>query len=424
MITMKKSLASAIATGALFVNTALPAFAVTIEVSGNGSDSTSTVGTSLTNTTTVVQSNTANISNNVNADASSGGNRVDGTTGGNVTLRTGDSSVGVGITNTANSNTASVNGLGQNNNADVLVAGNGSDSSNAVSLGLSNTTAAFQNNVANFDNNVNADARTGRNRVDDTTGGDVLVDTGNASVVTLLNNTANANSLRIGNGLGSAQGGSVSARVIGNGADSVNTIGLSAQKSLTAVQNNYASIQNDVDADASTGGNDIDESTGGDSAIFTGDATVEVGIDNMANFNAADLGSGYLTDVLAKVSGNGADSSNLISANLYDAQSAFQSNDYSCGNGLTDLWFYYDPSACNEVDANAKTGYNGLDDSTNWGGTDPMVDTGDSNSTVVIENTGNANVLGSSSQLLPFDVNFGFGLNWLNLWAGFSNQLS
>lgn len=423
---MKKSLASAIATGALFVNSVLPAFAsVSLEVSGNGADSVNTAASSVTTTTSVVQSNTANISNNVNADASSGGNRVDDTTSGDVTVRTGDARVAVGQNNTVNANVANVDGCCQNTNADVLVAGNGADSSNAVSLGLSNTTAVFQDNVANINNNVDADARTGRNNVDGTTGGDVLVDTGDATVVTLIENTANLNSLRVGGGLGNAQGGLVSARILGNGADSVNTIALGVQKSLTAVQDNYASIENDVDADASTGGNNVDDSTGGDSAIFTGDAVVEVGIDNMANFNSADLDCGCLTDVLAKVSGNGADSSNLISANLVDSQAAFQANDFSCGNGgLTELWFYYDPSACNDVDANAKTGHNALDENTNWGGIDPLIDTGDSEATVVVENTGNANVLGSGSPLLPFDVNFGFGLNWLNLWAGLSNHLS
>lgn len=417
-MTINKALASAIATGALLVNSAIPAFAVTLEVSGNGADSASAIGTSVTNTTNVVQSNTANISNNVSANSSSGGNAALDNTGGDTTVLTGDATVGVGISNTVNSNTADVRGCCNNTNADVLVAGNGARSDNAVELGLRNSTGVFQTNDANFDNNVHADAVTGENLAADNTGGFTLVHSGDARTTVLLDNTANANVAHVGGVLGLAgSAGTVSARILGNGADSYNTISLGVEKSVEAVQDNYADIENNVHADSSTGGNAVLDTTGGASGILSGNATTGVSIDNLANFNSADLDCGCLLDVAAKVAGNGAGSANYIAADLIDAQSAFQTNDWSCGGGLYDF-VWSDRGSCNNVHADSDSGANLLDGSTNWLGRDPITDTGNTRSDVVIENTGNANVLGSSSHVLPFDVNVNFGLSWLSLWGG------
>ncbi len=419
-MTIKKSLASLVATGALLVNTAIPAFAATLEVSGNGADSASAIGTNITNTTTAVQSNTANISNNVSAYSTSGGNASLDNTGGNSTVLSGDSTVGVAISNMANTNTADLSGCCNNTNSDVLVAGNGARSDTAVELGLYNATGVFQDNVANFDNNVRANAATGENLVADNTGGTTVVNSGDARTTVLLDNTANANIAHVG-GTGLPTGGSVSARVLGNGADSYNTVSLGVQKSVEAVQNNYADIENNVHAGATTGGNAVLDSTGGATGILSGNAVTGVSVDNMANFNSADLDCGCVLDgVAAKVSGNGAGSANYIAADLVDSQEAFQTNDWSCGGGLYDF-VWSDRGSCNNVHANSDSGANLLEDSTSWTGRDPLTLTGNTRSDVVIENTGNANVLGSSSHLLPFDVNVNFGLSGLSLWGVMGN---
>lgn len=415
---MHKVTASAIATGALLVNMALPAFAVTIEVSGNGSGATSTATTNVSSSVTVVQDNTANVTNNVSAVANTGANEADDNTGGDVSVTTGNASTTVGVSNTLNSNSASVEGC-CDQDVNVLISDNGEDSENDVTVEHENTTGLFQNNVANVNNNVNSYAGSGSNSANGNTNGDVTVSTGNASTTALVLNTANVNSTSFGGGTGT--GGTISAQIMGNGSDSYNTLGLSTYRSLELLQDNYANLENDVDAVSETGANEAEDNTGGDTGITTLNADTTVGVDNLVNFNSADLDCECLFDVLAMISDNGEDSENDITALLVDEKAAFQANVWTCSEGLRELnWDYedYDP-ACNNVDAYAGSGDNTANDNTgdDEDGGSADVNSGNADTEVLIENTGNANVVGDAPEFPDFDLDFDLGLNWLSMWS-------
>ena len=314
MSKLQKKFATAIATGALLLNTALPAFAdVTLEITGNGSDSYNKADVDVNQTTVVEQSNTANISNNVTANADTGKNDANRNTGGSVSIDTGDASTTVGITNEVNSNVAEVQCC--EGDVDVLISGNGDNSTNKAYV-------------------------------------DVNQDQGSGTFVD---------------------------------------------------QSNYAKIDNDVDADSNTGKNDANRNTGGVVSIDTGDASVEVGIDNMINFNWADVDCGCLLDVLAKIAGNGDDSKNKIYADLEDFLGVYQDN--SCkrhpfGDNL-DLFggrrHHDKPCLENDVDADADTGKNDVDRNTGDPGVDPSIETGNADTEVLIENSGNSNVFGEGT---------------------------
>jgi hypothetical protein len=73
----------------------------------------------------------------------------------------------------------------------------------------------------------------------------------------------------------------------GNGAGSQNSIDITGGQSTNVWQNNQGSINNDVSAGADTGGN---STTGnGNASITTGDASVNVTIDNQFNSNQANV---------------------------------------------------------------------------------------------------------------------------------------
>ena len=431
MTSLQKKVTSAIAAGALLLQVALPVLAqsTTLVITGNGAESDSDINVAQTTTTTVVQNNTANISNDVDADAETGENNASYNTGGSVSIDTGDATTAVALSTTANSNVAEVNGCCEAD-VDVEISGNGYDSDNDAVLTLVNDTQVYQNNYAKIKNDVDADSDTGDNDANYNTGGNVSVETGDATTSVLIKNKVNANLAQIGSGAGG--NGSVSLKILGNGALSDNDIVLTFQRSLLLVQNNLADIRNDVDADADTGNNDANYNTGGSAGIVTGDATVGVGIDNLANFNSADLNCGCLLDVLAKISGNGYDSDNTIVATLVDTKAAFQDNAYVCGghgypggDSQYELWFpWFDghKKDCNDVDADADTGDNDVKGNTGHPGVDPSIETGDAATLVEIENTANANVLtegsGPSFPGLPeFEWDVDFGLNWAFLWA-------
>jgi len=422
----QRSLATAFAAGALLVNTVLPVFATTtIVVSGNGTDSNNTVDASFSQTTSVVQSNDAKVENKVDATATTGGNEANDNTGGDVSIDTGDADVTVDVANTLNQNSAEVDCC-PGGDVEVEISGNASDTENKVELGMESRVELWQENEADVENDVDAFAGTGKNEAKDNTGGSVSIDTGDASVTIDLSTGANWNSAKVG---GSGGGlGSLSALILGNGTDSNNTILLGLGSGVLIAQANEADVDNDVDAFAGTGANEANDNTGGESSIDTGDATVDVTVDNMVNFNwaASDCGC-LLEDLLLKIAGNGEDSQNKIelkeSGSLLEV---FQGNCEDFEQGPSSLGEGHHRNDCeveNDVDANAKTGDNSLEDSTGQPGGDPSIDTGDADSTVDLSTSGYSNVYGATPDWeMPdwsgFSFHFSFDLNDFMEWLG------
>lgn len=402
MTNFKKKLITGIASGAILLNAFTPlAFAsTTIEISGNGSSSDNTANVTTSTTTTVVQTNDAKVSNNVDADATTGNNDANDNTGGDVVISTGNAEANVDVSTKVNENKADVNGCNCDSDADVLISGNGSKSDNDANLTTSNDVSVFQTNKADVYNDIDTDANTGGNDAKRNTGGDVTILTGDASTDVDVKTQANANWASVGGNNGGSS--DISLKILGNGSKSDNSIYLTSDQSVVLVQDNAAYVYNKVDADAKTGHNDANDNTGGDVTIDTGDADVNVDVDNWVNFNAADIDCGCLTDVLAKISGNGSDSDNDIKAKIAKELSEFQDN-------ASDLYNY--------VDGDAKTGDNDAKRNTGPVAHDPTeIMTGDATSDTTVNNSGNVNVLGPSVDWhLPegFDLDFHFDLSIL-----------
>src|SRR3990172_3467484 len=99
----------------------------------------------------------------------------------------------------------------------ININGNAADSDNDVTVQLESETNVTQNNTANFNNNKYGDANTGNNDANQNNGGDVNIQTGDASVTVAVSNWANANSARVG---GNGNETSVSLKILDNAADS------------------------------------------------------------------------------------------------------------------------------------------------------------------------------------------------------------
>jgi hypothetical protein len=195
--------------------------------------------------------------------------------------------------------------------------------------------------------------------------------------------------------------------ITGNGSDSDNELDLELENEVKLEQNNWADILNDVEVKSQTGDNEAEDNTGGEVEIETGDATADVTVDNMVNFNWADIdGCGCLEDLLAKISGNGTDTDNKIKAELESELKAEQNNDFDCKGEIRD--------ACAEVDVDLETGDNEAEDNT-LGGDDPAIETGDADADVEVSNSGNSNVFGSVPELeldFPwFDLNLNISID-------------
>lgn len=419
-----KKIATITASISMVVFTFLPgtvaASSLELNVTGNGADSTNTTAVTTQNNTVVSQNNNANITNNISANSSSGNNSASKNTGGDVSVDTGNSKTLVSVENTANTNTADVKSCACDTDAIVSVSGNGADSTNNAALALKNSTTVAQTNNGNITNKVYADSNSGDNKANKNTGGDVSVSTGNALTNVELSTEANSNWASVG---GHGNGGSnVSLLVLGNGADSNNSIGLALENETLLQQKNQASIKNWVDADATTGDNKAYKNTGGETSVDTGDAWAGVAVDNAANFNWASVDCDCLTDVTAKIANNGADTKNTIGASLLDGTNVYQDNSCETPEIWGFDWTWKWNHGCgidNSLHADADTGSNSIKESTGYNGVDPEVSTGNSQSLVGVENTGNSNVYGS---LPEHSVNVG-GVN-INLSFDLSDLLN
>lgn len=380
MTDYKKRLGTAIATVAILANAYAPAFAgTTINITNNAADSDNDAVVKTESETKVTQNNTANFTNNINGDANTGDNDANKNNGGSVTVDTGDATVNATVNNSANQNWAQVDCC-SNGDTEVKIAGNGADSNNTVNLKTESEVKVDQDNDADFYNYVNGDAKTGNNDANKNNGGDVTVETGDASVRVAASNWANANSARVGS---SGDSSSISLKILDNAADSDNDIVVEKKSKTKVDQDNNADFYNYVDADSNTGDNDANENNGGSVEVNTGDAGVDVTVDNMANFNWADVNCGCTfgeggLEVL--VEGNGFNSDNNVNGKFKSEQKIDQDNDADFDNNVKNL--------------DAETGNNDANENNSGGNGDPSVETGDANVDVNVSNSANVNGIG------------------------------
>ncbi len=416
---MYKKLVSAAAATGLMAYAVLPVLgATTVQITGNGVGSVNDASVNYSTETTVNQNNDADIDNDVDVDASTGNNNAKYNTGGEVGVLTGNADVNVGIVNSVNTNVADVECC-EGQDADVLIEGNGADSQNYVDLRSDVLHSIDQDNDADVDNDVDVKAKTGGNNANLNTGSfdgndSVVVLTGDSTVGVTLATLANSNFARIG-GNGD-DNPTASFRILGNGAGSWNDIDARLDKENSIDQDNDADVDNDVDVDAATGYNDANFNTGGEVVIQTGAADVTANVLNAVNFNSANIDCGCGWDILAKISGNGADDGRLGGSNLIDLRldsliAYDQDNDADLDNDLEDL-----DASTGKNDANSNTG--------DVDGSDPAIITSDANVSATVENTANSNVIGGfdfPDFEWPFDSDMEF--EWDFDFSGFLGMI-
>jgi hypothetical protein len=395
MTDYKKRLGTAVATVALLAQSysGLAFAGTTINITGNAANTDNDAQVNVSQNTSVNQSNTANFTNNISGDAKTGGNSANQNNGGEVNIQTGNASVNATVVNSANQNWAEVDCCDQGNTT-VKIGGNAANSNNTANLDLDNNVDVDQDNDADFDNNIRyLDARTGGNDAGQNNGGDVNIQTGNASVTVNVSNWANANSARVGR---EDDGGSdVSLWIVGNAANSDNDITVDLNSTVDVNQNNDAYFDNNISGDAVTGGNDANQNNGGEVMVDTGDAMVDVTVDNMANFNWADVNCGCTFGeggLSVLVDGNGFGSDNNINGDFDSNQDLDQDNDADFDNNAKDL--------------NAKTGHNDANQNNGDADSDPAIETGDSEVNAEVSNSANLNGIGGEEPEWP-EFHFG-----------------
>ena len=161
--------------------------------------------------------------------------------------------------------------------------------------------------------------------------------------------------------------------ISGNGAGSDNWTTVNQTSTTSVTQNNTANVTNNVNADANTGGNDANFNTGGNVEVHSGNATTDVDVTNVLNSNSAEVDCCGANDTEVEISGNGAKSENGVKLGTENKTTVSQDNDARVRNN---------------IDTNAKTGYN--DAGSNTGG-DVEVTTGNAKAYATVSTTANVN---------------------------------
>jgi hypothetical protein len=296
---------------------------VTISNDGNGTDSENSGSVSLTESDDTVQLNEATVVNNLYQETETGDNSASRNVGDSI-IKTGDANTTGTVMTAVNTNIDGVMvnefNIADDHMGDYILdfesgcisgcyaedtsltnSGNGSDSVNDTSLDSLVESNTFQNNDAAIENNITLKSDSGNNDADRNTGGDSIIETGDANVsanvLTYANNNLSGNVIySVVNIFGDLIGdiifpegyccfGDITATNSDNGSDTLNVADIDLSNNDQTFQANDADIKNNLVFDANTGDNDVSKNTGGTNSIKTGSATVDAQVVNIANTN-------------------------------------------------------------------------------------------------------------------------------------------
>lgn len=392
---------------------------------GNGADSTNSATATISDTSTIGQSNLAEVTNSLTATSNTGNNTAGGNVGNSI-ITTGDSSLLATIETDVNQNSILPSPT-TGNTSPLLVSNqkNGSDSTNTASLTQTDSDLSQQGNIAAINNQINLKSESGNNDASKNVG-DTAIITGNANLGTTIITAANTNL----NGVGIAEfnvndnhtgdivlafpqkncsvticGAPVSGDITntGNGSNSTNTSNLDTSSSSVTNQSNSADVDNNLVFTANSGTNSADKNTGGDTHIQTGDANIAANVISMLNNNIAGPSTPVLFGVV-NIFGNLVGDIILPSV---DSERNTSVDNNGNGSGSANTSTYSSSSVDNlsqsnlaninnKVSIDANTGNNTTDKNTYEFGQGAVLETGDAAIDANIINIANNNVSGDT----------------------------
>lgn len=269
--------------------------------------------------------------------------------------------------------------------SNVIVLNTGDNVKLDTSSNYSSNTSVTNNNNATINQNVDASANTGNNTANRNIsyGGNAgSITTGNAAVNTGASASANDNYTAIN---GSCQNIVSNTTIYNTGDNLDHTGGTSSTCNTTVVNNNNATINQVVNGDANTGGNQAERNiaVGGGSAgqIVTGNASVGSLVTSQGNQNIVIVGG---------QSSNGGPGSGANIYILNTGDNADLSSYYSLANNVsvTNNNNYY---ADQSVNGTANTGDNSASRNINQNGNAGVIETGDATVNTSLSASANKN---------------------------------
>ncbi len=219
--------------------------------------------------------------------------------------------------------------------ASYTISGNNTDSTNFIDINMDKDTDVNQSNEADVQNNVTVSATTGGNTANDVAGGEVSIDTGNASTGVSIQNELNANWASVETCGDCGVDGEF--KISGNNTGTDNDISYRHDSEVDVDQDNDADVENNVNVTGDSGNNHVNDAVNGDVRIDTGRVTVNpVIIRNTLNGNVASVrsGNGEEGELSLWITNNNTDSDNYIDLDYDSDLDLDQENDADVENDV------------------------------------------------------------------------------------------
>lgn len=231
-------------------------YAQEFSISGNGDGSASEISYKAEQNTPIVQSNDAQINNDIEADSTTGENEANNNNG-EVQIQTGDATEEVAVLNSGNNSTAQVGCCPDDQPSSASIEDNGSDSENSIDISDNSKNTVIIDNNLELKNNVSVNANTGDNEANNNDG-DVFIQTGQINLLAaVLNQNLNTASVNVGN-----QNKSFNYTISNNGSGSTNSINENNNSNNEYYITNNLALTNNINSSANTGGNKANKNNG------------------------------------------------------------------------------------------------------------------------------------------------------------------
>lgn len=241
-------------------------------VTGNGSGSNNEVVIQSESTTSIEQTNTGSVNNDVETSTNTGGNEIEDSNGLS-SITTGDATSSVDVETSVNSSVIN-NECCASDSLTLEISQNGSSSTNSIDITSTRDTNVSITQNVNVTNEVKGSVNTGENKIKDNVG-NAKVNTGDIFVNSKIKNgPINVENISGGNGEQS-----LFASVSNNGSGSQNLISALISDLANINTRNNANISNHTVWDLNTGRNEIDGNVG-DASIKTGGIFLNLFVEN------------------------------------------------------------------------------------------------------------------------------------------------
>lgn len=259
--------------------------ALELVVSQNGAGSTSEVAVEEVDAVVVQQTNDTSVETVIDVTQHTGDNVIDGSTGSESTIVTGDIVEDISIEHEVNESSVDVSDCCGNDETQILIVGNGKQSTNSVSANSSNVVNVVVTQTSSIEQTYKSESSTGGNTIKDTSGGDAHIETGDIDAQLSIETKQNSAHVEVD----CCSDAGTFIKIANNGDGSINRVVSVNTNVFDILISQSQKLVTALLADYDTGNNYLSNVTGGTQTIITGDIAVAASVSDEGSTSTVEV---------------------------------------------------------------------------------------------------------------------------------------